>query len=95
MATLDAKGVAMRTCVRYARRMPARFTIALPDDPELIARLTVAVAEQSDPPISIGRIQTAVVAFEAETGEMMLRSRVMQALEDTVGPDWSSLVQAL
>ena len=75
--------------------MPARFTIALPDDPDLLSRLSAAVAGQSDPPISVGRSQKAVVEFEAETGEMMLRSRVMQALEATVGPDWNTLVQSL
>jgi hypothetical protein len=75
--------------------MPARFAIALPDDPNLLARLTAAVTAQSDPPISVGRDRSAVLAFESETGEMMLRSRVMQALEEAAGPDWHALVQPL
>ena len=75
--------------------MTASFALSVPDDPELVARLTAAVEQQSDPPISVGRSRTAVLAFEAETGEMMLRSRVIQALEEAVGPDWQSMVQPL
>ena len=71
----------------------ARFALAVPDDPELLARLTAAVASQSDPPIRVGRSRTAVLAFECETWEPMLRSRVVQALEEAVGPDWQKLVQ--
>lgn len=72
--------------------MPAHFTLAIPDDPDLVARLTRAVQHQSDPPIRVGRSRTAVLAFESETGELMLRSRVIQALEDAVGPDWQEVV---
>jgi hypothetical protein len=71
---------------------PARFTLAVPDDPELVARLAAELAAQSDPPISVGRSRTAVLAFEAETGDIMLRSRVVQALEAAVGPDWQQFV---
>jgi hypothetical protein len=71
----------------------ARFALALPDDPELLARLTAELERQSDPPISVGRSPTAVLAFEASTGDMMLRSRVVQALEAAVGPDWQRLVR--
>jgi hypothetical protein len=71
----------------------ARFALALPDDPELLARLTAELSRQSDPPISVGRSATAVLAFESSTGEMMLRSRVVQALEAAVGPDWQQLVR--
>jgi hypothetical protein len=71
----------------------ARFAIAVPDDPQLVARLTAEIAAQSDPPISVGRSRTAVLAFEADTGEMMLRSRVVQALEAAVGPDWQHVVR--
>ena len=53
--------------------MTASFALSVPDDPQLVARLTAAVEQQSDPPISVGRSRTAVLAFEAETGEMMLR----------------------
>jgi hypothetical protein len=70
----------------------ARFALAVPDDPHLMARLTAALAEQSDPPISVGRSRTAVLAFEADTGDIMLRSRVIQALETAIGPDWQRVV---
>jgi hypothetical protein len=75
--------------------MTATFALSVPDEPALLARLTAAVEQQSDPPISVGRSQTAILAFESETGEMMLRSRVIQALEEAVAPDWQSLVRPL
>jgi hypothetical protein len=85
-----------RTSVRYGRGMDyARFTLALPDDPGLIGRLTTALAAQSDPPISIARTGEAVLAFESVTGEMMLRSRVVQALEVAAGPDWQGLARPM
>jgi hypothetical protein len=71
----------------------ARFTLALPDDPDLVTRLTAALARQSAPPITVGPSRTAVLEFEADTGEIMLRSRVIQALETAVGPDWQQLVR--
>jgi hypothetical protein len=73
----------------------AHFAVTVPDDPQLLARLEAAITRQSDPPISAGRSATAVLAFQAETGETMLRSRVIQALEEAVGPDWQALVQPL
>jgi hypothetical protein len=73
----------------------ARFTLALPDDPELLDRLTAALGGQGEPPIDVRRARTAVVAFECPTWDAMLRSRVVQALEVAVGPDWPRLAQPI
>jgi hypothetical protein len=74
---------------------PARFAVAVPDDSELLARLTAALAAQHAPTISIDRTPTAVLSFACETWEPMLRSRVVQALEVAFGPDWQDVVRAL
>jgi hypothetical protein len=71
---------------------PAHFALAVPDDPELLARLTAALAAQADPPIAVDRAGTAVLAFSCDTWGPMLRSRVMQALETAVGPEWQHVV---
>jgi hypothetical protein len=71
---------------------PSHFALVVPDDPDLLARLTAAVAAQSDPAIVVERSGTAVLAFTCETWGPMLRSRVILALEAAVGPDWQRLV---
>ena len=74
---------------------PARFSLAVPSDPELEARITAAVAAQGDPRISVDQGTTTVLEFQAHTADMMLRSRVVQALEAAVGPDWQQLIRPI
>ena len=71
---------------------PASFRLALPDDRALLTRLTTALSSQEDPPITMERAQTTVLAFTSQTWEPMLRSRVMEALEAAAGPDWQRVV---
>lgn len=72
--------------------MPS-FALAVPDDPDLLARLTTALQLQSDPPIALARSGETVITFESVTPPMMLRSRVVQALEQAVDPDWQVVVR--
>jgi hypothetical protein len=75
--------------------MPATsLSFAVPDDPGLIARLATRFAIDGDPPISFRRTST-VLTFQSHTSEMMLRSRVIQALTDAAGPDWQTVVRPL
>jgi hypothetical protein len=71
----------------------ARFALALPDDPDLLGRLTAALKRQADPSIALVRSGEAVVAFESATSDLMLRCRVIQALEDAAGPDWQAIAR--
>ena len=73
----------------------ARFTLALRDEPALFDRLVTALAVQEDPPITVGRSAIAVLAFEGDTWDGMLRSRVVQALEVALGPDWQQIARPL
>ena len=71
----------------------AHFAIAIPNDPDLLGRLTTALAVQHDPPISLVKSGETVIAFEGSIADLMLRSRVIQALEVAAGPDWQTLVR--
>jgi hypothetical protein len=71
---------------------PTSLSFAVPDDPELIARLAKRFAVDGDPPISFHRTST-VLTFESQTSEMMLRSRVIQALTDAAGPNRQTFVR--
>jgi hypothetical protein len=71
------------------------LTLALPNDPDLLGRLVIALAAQPDPPISVARSGEAVLAFESAAEELMLRSRVVQALEIAAGPDWQAFARTV
>jgi hypothetical protein len=69
------------------------LSFAVPDDPDLIARLATRLAIDGDPPVSFRRSSSAVLAFESQTSEMMLRSRLIQGMTDAAGPDWQAFVR--
>lgn len=70
----------------------ATFALAVPDDPELLGRLTTALAVQADPPIALAKSGETVISFESSTSDPMLQCRVVQALEVAAGPDWQAVV---
>jgi hypothetical protein len=74
---------------------PARFVLALPDEPDLLARLESELASQGAPAISIDRSSSVVLAFEANTADLMLRSRVIEALEIAAGPRWQLIARPI
>jgi hypothetical protein len=61
----------------------ARFSLALPDDPDVLGR--ARRPERSAD--LLARTGQTVIAFESITPPMMLRGRVIQALEVAVGPE--------
>lgn len=65
----------------------ARFLVAVSDDAGLVQRLMTEVATQADPAITVTRDLLAVLAFECQTWDSVLRSRVVQALEVAVESD--------
>ena len=82
----------MRSIASWAWNVLASLSLS-PNDPDILGRLATALAAQSDPPISLARSGETVIAFESLTGAIMLRSRVVQALEVAVGPDWQALAR--
>ena len=71
----------------------ATFALAVPDDPELLGRLTTALAVQADPSIALARSGAPVISFESSTSDLMLQCRVVQALEEAAGPDWQTVIR--
>ena len=72
--------------------MPS-FALAILDDPDLIGRVVTALQVQADPPITLKRSGEAVISFQSSITDLMLRCRVIQALEDAAGPDWQSIAR--
>lgn len=73
----------------------ARFTMALPNDPQLLGRPATALQVQADPPNSLRPSGEAVVEFESCTSDLVLRCRVIQALEQAAGPDWQAIARPI
>jgi hypothetical protein len=71
------------------------MSLAVPDDRDFLGRLITTLATPSDPPIPVAENRQTVLTFESRTGGIMLPSRVIQALEEPVRPDWQRVVRSL
>jgi hypothetical protein len=82
---------------RMFDRVAAWITPALPSQSQTIPTRSAASSPPSpprgDPPISAARNGQTVLTFESVTAELMLRSRVMQAIEVAAGPDWQAVAR--
>jgi hypothetical protein len=73
----------------------SRVSFIMPADAAVLERVADAVAAQAAPLITVRRANSVLVDFECETWDILLRSRVMEAFEEAIGPDWSTVVQPL